>query len=272
MKKALIAAAAVVVVAVVAGGAWLLLSDRNGEKTARGTCGNTAYDLSVRNDDGGLKLTFELQSAAPGETWNVVVEQDGRSVLSGDRQTDEDAELDADVLVNESDGTSFTVTATPRAARPARSRSTADHPPETLEEEPMKRTIALTTAATLVAGPAALAVVLAGPAQADGPERQVSGSVAGARYHISADKEDGRYEVDADLDGVPAGSSWRMVVRHDGRKVATRTARAVRDDGRYDVDFAGVRRPDSAGRDVFKVTLTRTDGAGSVTRTLTFAR
>lgn len=113
MKKALIAVAAVVVVALVAGGAWLLLRDGSDEQTARGTCDNATYDLSLEDDDDGLELTFELQSGAPGETWNVVVEQGGTSVLSGDRQTDEDAELDVDVLVNENDGTAFTVTATP---------------------------------------------------------------------------------------------------------------------------------------------------------------
>lgn len=134
----------------------------------------------------------------------------------------------------------------------------------------MNRTIALTTAAALVAGTATLAV--AGAAQADGPERHAHGTVAGARYEMSAEKDNGRFEVDADLDGVPAGSTWRMVVRHDGTKVATRTAGAVRDDGRYDVDFPEVRRSDSSGADTFKVTLTRTDGAGKVTRTLTFSR
>ncbi|GAB6987624.1 hypothetical protein [Nocardioides pyridinolyticus] len=133
----------------------------------------------------------------------------------------------------------------------------------------MKRTIALTTATALMGGSAALAV--AAPAQADGPERYAHGTVAGARYEILAEKDNGRFEVDADLDGVAAGSSWRMVVRHDGTKVAFRTANAVRDDdGGYDVDFREVRRADSGGKDVFRVRLTRTDGAGSVTRPLTF--
>jgi len=81
----------------------------------------------------------------------------------------------------------------------------------------MKRTIALTTA-TALAGGTALAVAV--PAQADGPERHAHGSIAGARYEISAERDDGRYEVDADLDGVRSGSTWRMVVRHDGAKVA----------------------------------------------------
>lgn len=113
MKKALIAVAAVVVVALIAGGAWLVLGGGEDENQARGTCGGATYEISTEKDDEGLEMTFELQSAAPGETWDVVVEQDGRSVLSGERQTDEDAEIDLDVQVNENDGTSFTVTATP---------------------------------------------------------------------------------------------------------------------------------------------------------------
>jgi hypothetical protein len=112
MKKALIAVAAVVAIALVAGGAWLALRGDD-EKTVRGTCGTTTYELSAENDDTGLEVTFELQSEAPDETWNVVVEQDGSTVLEGDRRTDEDAELDVDVTVNEDDGTSFRVTATP---------------------------------------------------------------------------------------------------------------------------------------------------------------
>lgn len=130
------------------------------------------------------------------------------------------------------------------------------------------KTIALTS---VLAGTMALTVAApAAPALAGGAERQVSGTVAGARYEMSAEKDDGRYEVDADLAGVRSGSTWKMVVRHDGKKVATRTSRAHREDGRFEVDFKSVNRPDSAGKDVFKVTLTRTDGAGKVTRTLSF--
>ena len=133
----------------------------------------------------------------------------------------------------------------------------------------MKRTIALTTATALAVGSGAL-LLAAAPAQADGPERHAHGNVAGARYEMSAEKDNGRFEVDADLEGVPSGSSWKMVVRHDGTKVATRTAQAGRDDGRSTSTSA--RSPGRlAGKDDFKVTLTRTDGAGKVTRTLTFS-
>lgn len=114
MRKALIAVAVVVVAALVAGGAWWMLAGGDDEQSARGTCGSATYEMSVEPEDGGLEVTFELQSTAPGETWQIVVEQDGTAVLTGERQTDEDAELDVDVTVSKSDGTSFTVTATPQ--------------------------------------------------------------------------------------------------------------------------------------------------------------
>lgn len=132
-----------------------------------------------------------------------------------------------------------------------------------------KRTIALTAAGVLAVG--ALTALAAGPAQADGPERHARGQVAGAAYDISVEK-DRRFEVDADIDGVPAGSTWRMVVRHEGKRVGVRTAQAVRDDGRWEVDFREVRSKDTSGADTFKVTLKRVGGPGKVTRTLHFAR
>lgn len=116
MRKALLAVGAALLAVLVAAGAWLAFgAGGDGETTSRGTCGNATYELSAEDEDGGLEVTFELQSGSPGEVWTVVIEQDGRTVMSGDRRTDEDAELDVDVTVNEDDGTSFAVTATPES-------------------------------------------------------------------------------------------------------------------------------------------------------------
>jgi hypothetical protein len=131
-----------------------------------------------------------------------------------------------------------------------------------------KRIIALSTAAALVAAPAA--VLVAGPAQADGPERHARGTVAGATYDMSAEKERG-FEVSADVEGVPSGSTWKVVVKHDGKRIGSQTLRAVPDDGRHEVDFRDFRSANTAGKDVFTVKIKRVDGAGSVTRKLTFA-
>ena len=131
-----------------------------------------------------------------------------------------------------------------------------------------KQLIALSTA-TLMIGTGAAALVAA-PAQADGPERHAHGRVAGASYEIGIEKER-RFEIDADLDGVPAGSTWKLYVRHEGKRIAVRTARAVRDDGRWEVDFRDVRASNTAGKDTFKVRIKQVGGP-SVTRTITFNR
>jgi hypothetical protein len=114
MKKILLAVAAVVVVAAVAIGAWAALGGDD-EATARGTCGGASYSLSRESDDDGLEVTFELQSAAPGETWNVSILQGDTPILTGERTTDEDAELDVDAPADDAAGTGFTVEATPAA-------------------------------------------------------------------------------------------------------------------------------------------------------------
>lgn len=115
MKKALLALAAVLVVVAIGGGAALAMNGGDDEKDSRGTCGGNAYELAVEQEDGGLEVTFELQAAAPGERWDVLVEQGAKTLLDGPRTTDEDGELDVDVPAHEKDGDAFTVTATPAA-------------------------------------------------------------------------------------------------------------------------------------------------------------
>ena len=113
MKKALMAIVAVVVVAAVAFGSWAAFADDGDDKTARGTCDSRSTELSVEQEDGGLEVSFELQSTAPGETWDVVLEQGDTTLLEGQRQTDEDAELDLDSPADENGSNEFTATATP---------------------------------------------------------------------------------------------------------------------------------------------------------------
>jgi len=93
-----VAAVLVVVTAGAATAGWLLSRD---DATAdRGTCDDVSWELSVEREDGGHEASFELQSTAPGETWSVVVEQGGSALLRTERTTDEDGELDVDVLVD----------------------------------------------------------------------------------------------------------------------------------------------------------------------------
>ncbi|MEI5675652.1 MULTISPECIES: hypothetical protein [Nocardioides] len=123
MKKAVLAVAAVAVLVAVGLGAWLALGGDD-ETSVRDTCGGNAYELAVEDEDGQVEVTFELQAANAGETWQVLVEQGDRTLLDGSRTTDEDAELDVDVPANGDDGDEFTVTATPEGGEPCVARLT----------------------------------------------------------------------------------------------------------------------------------------------------
>jgi hypothetical protein len=123
----------------------------------------------------------------------------------------------------------------------------------------LTRTSALIGAGTLVALPLTL---VAAPAQAD-VERH--GACGNGRYELSVDREAGRWEVSVDIDGVRAGSKWKVVLRHDGDRFAKRTVRADREG---DVDFERFHR-NTAGSDTFKFRASRVNGATSCSGTVT---
>ncbi|WP_193609848.1 hypothetical protein [Nocardioides lijunqiniae] len=117
MKRTVLIVVAAIVLVLIGGGAWALTRGDD-ETVERGTCGATSYELSVEKDDEGLEVAYELQSGAPDETWSVVMEQGDSTLLEGERRTDEDAELDLDVVAKESGSDTFTVTATPAEGEP----------------------------------------------------------------------------------------------------------------------------------------------------------
>jgi len=93
-----VAAVLVVVTAGAATAGWLLTGDH--EVSDRGSCGEVGHELSVEREDGGREVSYELRSAAPGETWSLVVEQGGTPLLTADRTTDADGEIDVDLLAD----------------------------------------------------------------------------------------------------------------------------------------------------------------------------
>ncbi|MBC9731827.1 hypothetical protein [Nocardioides marmotae] len=116
------------------------------------------------------------------------------------------------------------------------------------------RTAAAVLGATsLLAAPLSL---VAAPAHADGPEKERSFRVAGADVDFHVEKEDGRFDVDVDVDDAKPGSKWRIVLRHDGKVFHNKVHRAD-SDGDIDVDK---RRADTKGADVFKVTVKKVGG------------
>lgn len=88
---------------------------------------------------------------------------------------------------------------------------------------------------------------------------------AGADVEFDVEKEDGRFEVGVDIDRAKPGSKWRVVLRHDGKVFHNKVRRADREG---DVEVERTRR-NTAGKDVFKVTVKKVGTKKSCSRTIT---
>lgn len=121
----------------------------------------------------------------------------------------------------------------------------------------LRRTVATVATTALVASP--LAVLTAAPAHADGKERHFR--VGGADVDFEVEKDDGRFEVDVDVDDARPGTRYRIVLRHNGKRFYKRVHRADRDG---DVaDFDGKRR-NTRGKDNFKIVVKKINGPKKV--------
>ena len=79
------------------------------------------------------------------------------------------------------------------------------------------KSLALAAAALLTVPTLALA---ASPAHADDDDRQRTGSCSrSADWKIKAGPDDGRMEVEAEIDSNRRGQTWRWTLRHNGKVV-----------------------------------------------------
>lgn len=70
----------------------------------------------------------------------------------------------------------------------------------------------------------------------------------GARWKIKAKEDDGRLEVEAEIDSNRTGQRWAWVLRHDGSRSASGTAVTAGRSGSFSVERKVV---DRAGADSF---------------------
>lgn len=117
---------------------------------------------------------------------------------------------------------------------------------------PLRRPVAAVSTLAVLSVPAL--ALAAAPAHAVDKSQRCDG----ARMELSVEKDDGRFEVEADVDDATPGSRWRIVMRHDGQRFFKDVRRA---DGEGDISVDRNRR-DTAGRDVFTFRVNRvgTDG------------
>jgi hypothetical protein len=119
----------------------------------------------------------------------------------------------------------------------------------------LRRGAATLVASVMVAG--SLALVGAAPAQA--AEREFR--YAGAEVEFEVDKDDGRFEVEVDIDDARPGEKFRIVVWQNGQRFHKKVHTADRD-GEIEIDKT---RRDTKGRDVFKLKIKKIGGPKAVT-------
>lgn len=72
----------------------------------RGVCGQSAvYDAEVDREDGGLEVNFDLDRAASGERWRIVLDQNGEGFFNEVRTVDREGEIDVEIQRPDRSGT-----------------------------------------------------------------------------------------------------------------------------------------------------------------------
>ena len=118
-KKVVIAGVGAAAVVAGLGTWWAVDEGVDSQTTERGTCGGATWELSAEAEDGGTEVGAELQSAGPGETWDVELLRGDTALLTGTRTTDEDGEVDVDVHASGNPGdATYEVTFTPAEGEP----------------------------------------------------------------------------------------------------------------------------------------------------------
>lgn len=119
------------------------------------------------------------------------------------------------------------------------------------------RSIVTTTVGVLAA--ATVSMVAAGPAVANDDDVIRRGSCTGATdWKVKASPEDGRIEVEGEIDSNRNGQTWRWRIRHNGSLSARGTATTQPPSGSFEVRRVLV---DAGGTDtiVFRARNPRTD-------------
>jgi len=119
----------------------------------------------------------------------------------------------------------------------------------------LRRSAAATVATAMVAG----SLTLLGTTPAQAAEREFR--YAGAEVDFEVDKDDGRFEVEVDIDEARPGERFRIVLWQNGQRFHKKVYTANRD-GEIEVDKD---RRDTRGRDVFKLKIKKIGGPKAVT-------
>lgn len=94
-----------------------------------------------------------------------------------------------------------------------------------------------------------IATTTSAHASGDDDRVQRSGSCSdGARWKIKAKEDDGRIEVEAEIDSFVAGQKWTWRLKHNGSSAARGSSRTTARSGSFEVERKLVDNP---GKDAF---------------------
>lgn len=128
-----------------------------------------------------------------------------------------------------------------------------------------KRSAAMVAAVALAgSGFAVMSTGTASAAPAAPAEK--SKACDGGRISLDVDRENGRFEVEGDLDDVTPRARWRVTLKHDGKVVVRATKRSDREG---DLDAFEKRRPNTKGKDRFVFRAKRLSSGPSCSITVT---
>lgn len=122
----------------------------------------------------------------------------------------------------------------------------------------LRKAVATLGASALLASPLALT---AAPAQAADRDFRC----AGADVKFEVEKDDGRFEVEVDVDDARKGSKYRIVLRHNGKRFHKRVHRADRDG---DVADFEKKRRNTKGKDRFVIKVKKIGGPKACKRVI----
>jgi hypothetical protein len=128
----------------------------------------------------------------------------------------------------------------------------------------LTRATALTAAGALLAAPA---VVLTTASAQAGDDRERHGKIGSGRYEFSVEREHGRFDVDADIDGVRPGTRWKIVLKQEGKRFYKRVLTADRE-GEVEIK-RDLNRPNTKGKDVFVFKAKRVGGTAHARSVIT---
>ena len=84
--------------------AMVVASPANADIERGGSCAGARYELNVDRERGGFEVDADIEDAAPGSRWRIVLKHDGRTYYNKVRTTDREGDVDVERFRHNTNG------------------------------------------------------------------------------------------------------------------------------------------------------------------------